>query len=62
MKGIKFLVGDDGEAEAVLIDLKKHGALWEDIQDILVSRKRKKEPRISLTEAIRRLKKSGKLK
>jgi len=61
MKGIKFLVDDKGDAEAVLIDLKKHGALWEDIQDILVSRQRKKEPRISLTEAIRRFKKSRRL-
>jgi hypothetical protein len=62
VKGIKFLVDEKGEAEAVLIDLKKHRALWEDIQDVLVARQRKKEPRFTLSQVINRLRKLGKLK
>jgi hypothetical protein len=62
MKGIRFLVDENGEAEAVLIDLKKHRALWEDLQDILVTQDRKKEPRLSLAQVVSRLKKAGKLK
>jgi hypothetical protein len=62
MKGIKFLVDEKGEPEAVLIDLKKNRALWEDIQDVLVSQQRKNEPRIPLAQMVKRLKKAGKLK
>jgi hypothetical protein len=62
MKGIRFLVDEKGEPEAVLIDLKKNRALWEDIQDVLVSQQRKSEPRIPLAQMVKRLKKAGKLK
>jgi len=31
-----------------IIDLKKHRALWEDIEDVLVSRSRQHEKRIPL--------------
>jgi hypothetical protein len=34
----------------VLIDLKKHGALWEDFWDGLVSESRRKEKRIPYQE------------
>lgn len=62
MKGVQYVVDDKGQPQAVLIDLKKHGDLWEDIQDILVSRARRKEPRISLDEVEARLRQVGKLK
>ncbi len=61
MKGIKYLVGEDGKPEAVVLDLKKHGRLWEDIQDILVSRARRKEPQIPWEEVKEELRKMGKL-
>lgn len=35
-----------GRKTAVVIDFKKHGALWEDIEDVLVSRSRRHERRI----------------
>ncbi len=62
MKGVEYVVDEKGQPRAVLIDLKKHGALWEDFQDILVSRARRKEPRESLEEVEARLTKAGKLK
>jgi hypothetical protein len=62
MKGVQYVVDDKGEPQAVLIDLRKHGALWEDFQDILVSRQRRKEPRETLEAVEARLTKAGKLK
>jgi len=46
---------------AVLIDLTKHWGLWEDIQDVLVSRSRRYEKRIALDKVKAGLIKSGKL-
>ncbi len=46
MKGIQYLVNDEGKRTAVLIDLEEYGKLWEDFQDILVSRSRADEPEI----------------
>ena len=34
VKGVEFVVDEDGEKKAVLIDLKKHGEVWEDFYDI----------------------------
>jgi hypothetical protein len=62
MKGVKYVIDDQGRPEAVIIDLEKHGALWEDFQDLLVSRSRRKEPRESLVKVEARLRRAGKLK
>jgi hypothetical protein len=43
MTGIQFLIDDKGRKVAVQIDLKKHGALWEDFRDGLVSESRRRE-------------------
>jgi hypothetical protein len=43
MSGIQFVTDEKGRRVAVQIDLKKHGELWEDIEDILVSRSRRHE-------------------
>ena len=48
MTGIQFITDSKGRKTAVVIDLKKHGALWEDIEDVLVSRSRRREKRIPL--------------
>ena len=37
MTGIKLLIDKKGHKVAVQIDLRKHGALWEDFYDGLVS-------------------------
>jgi hypothetical protein len=34
--GIRFVTDAKGRETAVIIDLKKHRALWEDIEDALV--------------------------
>jgi hypothetical protein len=43
MTGIQFLTDEKGRKTAVVIDLKKHRALWEDFWDGLVSESRRKE-------------------
>lgn len=62
MKGVKYVVDEKGKPEAVVIDLRKYGELWEDFQDLLVSHSRRREPRESLEEVEARLRKAGKLK
>ena len=60
MRGVQFLVDDDGEKTAVLIDLKKNAELWEDFYDVAVARSRAKEPRESLESVRQRLRLRGK--
>jgi hypothetical protein len=62
MTGIQFLTDETGRKTAAVIDLKKHRALWEDIADVLVSRSRRQEKRISLAKVKADLVKSGKLR
>jgi hypothetical protein len=42
MTGIQFVTDGKGRKTAVLIDLKKHKAIWEDFWDGLVSESRRK--------------------
>jgi hypothetical protein len=46
MTGIQFITDGKGRKMAAVIDLRKHKALWEDIEDVLVSRSRQHEKRI----------------
>jgi hypothetical protein len=62
MTGIQFVTDAEGRKIAVQIDLRKHGALWEDIQDILVSRSRGHEKGIPLDKVKADLIKQGKLR
>ena len=43
MNGIQFVTDERGRKVAVLIDLKKHGTVWQDFWDGLVSESRRKE-------------------
>jgi hypothetical protein len=47
MEGIQFVVDDNGNKKAVLIDLEKWGDLWEDFYDVLISELRRDEPRVA---------------
>lgn len=47
MPGIEFLRDRKGKRKAVLIDLKKHKRLWEDLYDAYLARRRRGEPRES---------------
>jgi hypothetical protein len=62
MTGIQFITDEKGRKTAAVIDLKKHKALWEDIEDVLVSRSRRQEKRIPLEKVKADLIKSGKLR
>ena len=61
MSGIQFVTDEKGRKVAVQIDLKKHRDLWQDIEDVLVSRSRRNEKRIPLEKVKEGLIKSGKL-
>ncbi len=62
MTGIQFITDIKGRKTAAIIDLKKHKALWEDIQDVLVSRSRRNEKRVSLEKVKADLTARGKLR
>ncbi|MEK7787509.1 MAG: hypothetical protein AAB658_19065 [Chloroflexota bacterium] len=62
MRGIQYVTNDKGQRVAVMIDLQKHGELWEDFYDVLIARLRATEPRESLASVKRRLRKKGKLR
>jgi hypothetical protein len=61
MTGIQYVSDEQGRRIAVQIDLRVHGELWEDLQDVLVSRKRQSEKSIPLEDFKSQLVKSGKL-
>ncbi len=50
MTGIQFITDAKGRKTAVVIDLRKHLALWEDIEDGLISESRRKEKSIPYEE------------
>ena len=50
VKGVEFVVDEDGHKKAVLIDLKEYGEIWEDFYDTLRAKERESEPRESLKE------------
>jgi hypothetical protein len=47
MRGVQFLVDEDGKKTAVVLDLQELGELWEDFHDILISRSRAQEESVS---------------
>ncbi|MEP6714384.1 MAG: hypothetical protein ABJC09_02345 [Terriglobia bacterium] len=61
MNGIQYVTDEKGLKVAVQIDLKKYQALWNDIEDVLVSRSRRNEKRIPLEKVKAGLVKTGKL-
>ena len=62
MTGIQFITDEKGHRTAAVIDLKKHKGLWEDIQDVLVSKSRRHERGVSLDKVKASLIASGKLR
>ena len=55
MKGIEFVIDDEGKKKAVIIDIKKHKDLWEDFYDSLLVKERKREPRESLQQVKKKI-------
>jgi hypothetical protein len=62
MTGIQYITDSKGRKTAAVIDLRKHKALWEDIEDLLVSRSRQNEKRIPLSKVKADLIASGKIR
>ncbi len=62
MPGIEFLIDRKGRKKAVLIDLKKHMGLWEDLYDAYLAHHRRNEPRESLATVKRLIETKGKRK
>jgi len=62
MKGIQYVVDDDGQKTAVVIDLEQYGELWEDFYDAFTAAQRRHEPRESLTQVKRKLQRLRKIK
>ena len=50
MKGIQFVVDEQGNKNAVLIDLSQWGELWEDMYDVMVSQTRRDEAEVPWEE------------
>lgn len=61
MNGVSYITNEKGKKTAVVIDLKKHGELWEDFYDKILIEERKDEEKISFEEVKNTLKKQGKL-
>lgn len=61
MQGINFIVNDQQEKVAVVIDLQNYAELWEDFYDSLLAKQRKDEPRESLADFKAQLIQQGKL-
>lgn len=59
MKGIEYVVDEQGDRRAVVIDLGIHGELWEDFYDAVVAKEREGEPRESLEDVKARLRAPG---
>ena len=55
MKGVQFVVDERGRRSAVVIDLKKHGRLWEDFYDRALAESRRHEPHEPLERVKARL-------
>jgi hypothetical protein len=53
MPGVEFLRDRKGRRKAVLIDLKKHKQLWEDLYDAYLAHSRRGEGRESLASVKR---------
>lgn len=50
MKGVQFVVDEQGNRNAVLIDLSQWGELWEDMYDVMVSQARRDEKQVPWEE------------
>jgi hypothetical protein len=55
IKGVRYLVDEAGQRTGVILDLRRHRRLWEDILDRLTIEARRPEPRVSLEQVRRRL-------
>ena len=55
MKGVQFVSDETGKRTGVLLYLRRHKELWEDVYDALVAESRQHEPRVPWEPVKRRL-------
>ena len=55
IKGVQYVVDERGRPKAVVLDLRKHGELWEYFYDRALAESRRAEPRESLESVKLRL-------
>lgn len=55
LRGVDFIVDEDGQKKAVIINLKQHRILWEDFYDTLLAQERQNEPRETFDEVRKRV-------
>ncbi len=55
MKGVSYLIDESGKRTGVILDLKQHSGIWEDLHDRLLVESRRREPRESLEKVKARL-------
>ena len=58
IKGVQFLSDQKGQKTGVLIDLKRHRRIWEDLYDAMMAESRKGEPRVAWEAVKKRLKRA----
>lgn len=58
-KGILYLTDEQGQKVAVQIDLSIWGELWEDFLDTITAEEREDEPRATLEEFEKELRREG---
>lgn len=62
LRGVKYLLDAKGRRTAVVIDLRRNRALWEDFADVALARTRASEAKESLAAVRARLTRAGRLK
>jgi len=58
IRGIQFVSDALGRPTGVLIDLKRHQQVWEDLYDAIIAASREGEPRVGWEDVKKRLKKT----
>ena len=58
IKGVQFLSDQKGQKTGVLIDLKRHRRIWEDLYDAMMAESRRGEPRVAWEAVKKRLKRA----
>ena len=62
MRGVRYLYDDKGKKTAVLIDLQRNSALWEELLDVALAQSRASERTESWRTVRSRLERTGRLK
>jgi hypothetical protein len=60
MTGIRYITDEQGHKTDVIIDLKEHGQIVEDLLDMLLVKERKNEESVPFEEFVQQLKAEGK--